>query len=410
MSPVGDIVLPAELRPADGRFGAGPSKIRPAALAGLGDLSPGYLGTSHRQKPVKSMVGRLRAGLAELFALPEGYEVVVGNGGAAIFWDVATLSLIERRSQHVVCGQFSSSFAEAVAAAPFLDAPEVIEAPAGSGAAPVARAGVDTYALIHNETSTGVALAVVRPPKPEGGGVVGGGVDGGGVDDGGGDALVLVDGTSAAAGMVVDPTQFDVYYFSPQKGLAADGGLWLALCSPAALDRARRLATSDRWIPPGLSLAVAADNSAADQTYNTPGLVTLALACDTVEWILASGGLAWAAARCATSSGLLYDWAQASDYASAFVAEEALRSPVVATIDFDPAVDAAALARILRANGIVDVEPYRRLGRNQLRISTYPAVDPADVEVLIAAIDHVVAALAGKSVAEADLAGRGEHH
>ena len=376
-SPVPDIRLPTDLLPCDGRFGAGPSKIRPEALATLVAASPTYLGTSHRQRPVRAMVGRLRSGLRELFSLPDGYEVVLGNGGAALFWDVATVSLIERRSQHLSFGQFSASFADTVAAAPHLEAPDVREAPPGS--APEARPGpgIDAYALTHNETSTGVAVPVTRPD---------------GADPA---ALVLVDATSAAGGMPVDPPAFDVYYFAPQKGLGSDGGLWLALCSPAAVERAERIAASGRWIPAGLSLALALENARLDQTYNTPALATLLLATDQVEWILAQGGLAWAAARCQSSADAIYRWAEGSSFARPFVEDPALRSPVVATIDFADTIDAATVAAVLRANGIVDTEPYRRLGRNQLRIGMYPAVDPADVRVLTAAVDHVVEALAG---------------
>ncbi len=379
---VPDIRLPADLMPSDGRFGCGPSKIRPAALSALGAAPSTYLGTSHRQSPVRTMVKRLRAGLVELFRLPDGYEVVLGNGGAALFWDVATAGLIDKRSQHVVCGQFSTSFAEAVAAAPHLEAPDVIEAPPGSGAFPRAKPGIDTYALIHNETSTGVALPVVRPAEADP------------------DALVVVDATSAAGGMTVDPLAFDAYYFAPQKCLGSDGGLWLALCSPAAIERVERLAgealtkPGSRWIPAILSLALALENSRLDQTYNTPALATIFLAVEQVDWMLANGGLTWAAARCDASSATIYGWAEASDFAAPFVADPALRSPVVATIDFDASVNAADVAAVLRANGIVDTEPYRRLGRNQMRIGMYPSVDPADVGVLTLAIDHVVNQLA----------------
>jgi len=376
-SPVPDIRLPTDLLPCDGRFGAGPSKIRPEALATLVAASPTYLGTSHRQRPVRAMVGRLRSGLRELFSLPDGYEVVLGNGGAALFWDVATVSLIERRSQHLSFGQFSASFAEAVGAAPHLEAPEVLEAPPGHAPEAQPRPGIDAYALTHNETSTGVAVPVTRPD---------------GADPA---ALVLVDATSAAGGMPVDPGQFDVYYFAPQKCLGSDGGLWLALCSPAAVDRVGRVAASGRWIPAGLSLAVALENARQDQTYNTPGLATLLLAAEQVEWMLANGGLDWAAGRCRESAAILYGWAERSDFATPFVADPALRSPVVATIDFVEAVDAGRVAAVLRANGIVDTEPYRRLGRNQLRISMYPAVEPGDVAVLAAAVDHVVSRLTG---------------
>ncbi len=369
-----DIRLPADLLPGDGRFGCGPSKVRPAGVASLAAAAPSYLGTSHRQSPVRSMVGRLRAGMTELFALPDGYEVVFGNGGAATFWDVATLSLIERRSQHLSFGNFSESFATMAAAAPHLDNPDVITSPAGTHPEPTPNPDVDAYALTHNETSTGVAMEVVRPVPADQG-------------------LVLVDATSAAGGMRADPTQFDAYYFSPQKGFGADGGLWIALCSPAALERVERIKATGRWIPESLSLATAVTNARLDQTYNTPGLATLFLMADQLDWILASGGLEWAASRCEASSEILYAWAEKAPYATPFVANPADRSPVVGTVDLDDAIDAKAVTKVLRANGIVDTEPYRRLGRNQLRVAMFPAVEPADVEVLTQAVDYVVSAL-----------------
>lgn len=369
-----DIVLPAHLRPSDGRFGCGPSKVRPQGLAALLAVAPNYLGTSHRQSPVRSVVGRLRSGMADLFALPEGYEVVLGNGGAAAFWDVATFSLIERRSQHLSFGNFSESFVNMVAAAPHLEGPEVIESPAGTHPVATPNPDVDAYALTHNETSTGVAMEVRRPAAP-------------------GDGLVLVDATSAAGGMRVDPSQFDAYYFSPQKGFGADGGIWIALCSPDAVERVGKLQAAGRWIPESLSLATALENARLDQTYNTPGLATLFLMCDQLEWILGHGGLEWAASRCATSADILYAWAEKSDYATPFVADPADRSPVVGTIDLDPSIDAKAVTAALRVNGIVDTEPYRRLGRNQLRIAMFPAVEPDDVATLTGAVDYVVAAL-----------------
>jgi phosphoserine aminotransferase len=370
-----DITLPADLRPADGRFGSGPSKVRADSLAALVAAAPTYLGTSHRQSPVKSVVGRLRSGMADLFALPEGYEVVFGNGGAAYFWDVAVLSLIERRSQHLSFGNFSESFAAMAAKAPHLDSPDVIESPAGTHPEAKPNPDVDAYALTHNETSTGVAMEVLRPAPAE-------------------EGLVLVDATSAAGGMRVDPSQFDVYYFSPQKGFGADGGLWIALCSPAALARVDRIKATGRWIPESLSLATALENARLDQTYNTPGLATLFLMADQLEWILANGGLEWAASRCEESTNTLYGWAEKSDYATPFVADPADRSPVVATIDLDESIDATKVTKVLRANGIVDTEPYRRLGRNQLRVAVFPSVDPDDVAVLTGAVDYVVAALA----------------
>jgi phosphoserine aminotransferase len=368
------ITLPADLLPTDGRFGCGPSKVRPEGVAALVAAAPTYLGTSHRQSPVRSVVGRIRSGMADLFALPDGYEVVLGNGGAAYFWDVAAFSLIERRTQHLAFGNFSESFVNMVAAAPHLDDPEVIASPAGTHPRPQPNPDVDAYALTHNETSTGVAMEVVRP-APEG------------------DGLVLVDATSAAGGMRVDPTQFDAYYFSPQKGFGADGGLWIALLSPAAVERVGKIQARGRWIPESLSLATALDNARLDQTYNTPGLATLFLMADQVDWILGNGGLEWAATRCQTSADRLYTWAEKSDYATPFVADPADRSPVVGTIDLDESIDAKAVTKALRANGIVDTEPYRRLGRNQLRIAMFPAVDPDDVEILTHAVDYVVSHL-----------------
>jgi phosphoserine aminotransferase len=369
-----DIRLPANLRPSDGRFGSGPSKVRQDALGALFAAAPGYLGTSHRQSTVRSVVGHVRAGLTELFALPDGYEVVLGNGGAAVFWDVATFSLIRRRSQHLVYGAFSKSFASGVRAVPHLEAPDVIEAEAGTRADLRPAPGIDAYALIHNETSTGVAMEVQRPD---------------GADDG---ALVLVDATSAAGGIQVDSGAFDAYYFAPQKCFGSEGGLWVALCSPAALERAEELAT-DRWAPRSLSLSVAADQSKKDQTYNTPALATLFLMADQIEWILASGGLEWAAARSRKSSDAVYRWAEASPYAMPFVKDPADRSPVVCTVELDQTVDAAQVTTVLRRNGIVDTEPYRGIGGNQMRIAVYPNVEPDDVVTLTMAIDHIVAAL-----------------
>ncbi len=376
--PVPDIRLPPDLRPADGRFGSGPSKVRPAAVDALAAAATGYLGTSHRAQTVRSMVGRLRAGLSDLFHLPDGYEVALGNGGAALFWDMATFGLIERRSQHLTFGQFSASFAAAAKAAPFLDDPDVIESAPGTHPLPQPNLDVDAYAFTHNETSTGVAMPVRRPA-------------------GDGNALVLVDATSAAGGMRVDPAEFDCYYFAPQKCFAADGGLWLALLSPAAVERVERIKAGGRWAPALLDLGLALENSRLDQTYNTPGLATIFLMVEQVEWMLAGGGLEWAAGRSEASAAVLYPWAEASDYATPFVADPAQRSPVVGTVDLDPAVDANMVSAVLRANGVVDTESYRRLGRNQLRIAMYPAVDPSDVAVLTRAIDHVVAELLTES-------------
>jgi phosphoserine aminotransferase len=367
------IILPDELRPADGRFGCGPTKVRPEAAAAVAAPGTTLLGTSHRQAPVKGLVGRVRAGLAELFELPDGYQVALGNGGSTLFWDLATFCLIERRSQHLVFGEFSGKFAAAAKAAPHLDEPDVIEAEPGTHPSPRPDAAVDVYALTHNETSTGVMMPVTRPAS---------------------DGLVVVDATSGAGALPVDPAQFDAYYFAPQKVFAADGGLWLALLSPAAVERVERIAASGRWVPAVLDLGLAMDNSAKDQTLNTPALATLVLLAEQLDWMLAQGGLAWAVKRCQESSGILYGWAEASAFARPFVADHAQRSLTVVTIDFDESVDAAAVAKALRANGIVDTEPYRKLGRNQLRIGTFPAVEPEDVATLTRAVDHVVEVLA----------------
>jgi phosphoserine aminotransferase len=370
-----DIVIPAELRPRDGRFGSGPSKIRPEAVAALAAGGTGYLGTSHRQAPVKSVVGRVRSGLADLFKLPEGYEVLLGLGGATFFWDAMAFGLIERRSQHLVFGEFSAKCAAAVAAAPHLTDPEVISSEPGTHPEPAPAEDVDLYALTHNETSTGVAMEVRRVTPV---------------------AFTAVDGTSAAGGLNVDPDQFDVYYFSPQKGFASDGGLWLALCSPKAIERIETIAASDRYVPASLDLKIALDESRKDQTYNTPPLTSLFLMAEQIEWMLDSGGLDWAAARCDRSAEFLYGWAEASDRATPFVADAAARSHVVGTVDLVEAVDAKAVAATLRANGIVDVEPYRKLGRNQLRVGMYPAVEPNDVALLTKSIDFVIDALVAR--------------
>ncbi len=369
------ISIPTSLRPADGRFGCGPSKIRPEAVNALASVSTTYLGTSHRQAPVRFTVSQLRNGLAELLALPDGYEVVLGNGGTTTFWDIATFGLIDRRSQHLSFGEFSSKFAAAAAAAPHLDQPVVIESPTGTHPEAEAAEGVDAYALTHNETSTGVSMTLRRPD---------------GIDPG---ALVLVDATSAAGGLRFDPHQVDAYYFAPQKCLASDGGLWLAALSPAAIERVGQLSASGRWVPASLDLAIALDNSRKDQTYNTPALATVFLAVQQVEWLNNNGGLEWAASRSDRSASILYGWAEASSYATPFVADPADRSHVVGTIDLDESVDAEVVSKVLRANDIVDTESYRKLGRNQLRIALFPAIDPADVEALTGCIDHVVAAL-----------------
>jgi phosphoserine aminotransferase len=375
MADIPDIRIPDAIRPADGRFGAGPSKVRPEALDALRTVATSYLGTSHRQRPVREQVARLRRGLAALFELPDGYEVVLGNGGATAFWEAAVFGLIRQRAQCASFGEFGAKFAAAVAAAPFLAAPTLRTAEPGAAADLAAEAGVDAYATPHNETSTGVAVPVRRVP---------------GADPG---ALMLHDATSAAAGLAVDVRESDVYYFAPQKGLASDGGLWIALMSPAAQARAYEIRRSGRYLPAFFDLVTAIENSRLEQTYNTPALATVYLAAEQVDWLLAHGGLAWAAKRTAESAAILYGWAERSPVARPFVTDPALRSNVVATIDFSGQVHAGRLASVLRANGIVDTEPYRKLGRNQLRVGLYPAVDPADVEALTACLDHVIARL-----------------
>jgi phosphoserine aminotransferase len=362
--------IPDDLKPADGRFGSGPSRVRREALAALAERSD-VMGTSHRQKPVKDLVGRVRSGLAELLSPPDGYEVTLGNGGTTAFWDAAATCLVRERALHLSYGEFSSKFAKVTAGAPFLADPIVVEAEAGDAPDPTADSGADVLAWAHNETSTGVAAPVVRP-------------------DGAGDALVLIDATSGAAGLPVDLSQADAYYFAPQKGFGSDGGLWLALLSPAAIERIEQLdGVADRWQPAFLSLQTAVENSRKDQTYNTPALATLLLMADQIEWMLGNGGLDWCVERCRTSADHLYGWAESGAIATPFVADPAKRSPVVGTIDFDESIDAAAIAAALRANGIVDVEPYRKLGRNQLRIAMFPAVDPSDIQALTACIDWV---------------------
>jgi phosphoserine aminotransferase len=374
-APTPDITIPADLKPADGRFGCGPSKVRPEALRALAEES-GYMGTSHRQAPVRLMVSRLRNGLQELFALPDGYEIVLGNGGTTVFWDIATFGLIEQRSQHLTFGEFSSKFATATKAAPFLDDPTVISTDAGTHPDAVAEPGIDTYCLTHNETSTGVAMQLTRP-------------EGTSADQ----ALVLVDATSAAGGLRFDPAQTDVYYFAPQKALASDGGLWLAAMSPAAIDRLERIGASDRWIPESLSLTTALENSRKDQTYNTPALATVFLAVHQIEWMNENGGLAFAAGRSDRSADTIYGWAEGRPWATPFVKDPADRSHVVATIDLADEIDAGTVSAVLRANGIVDTDAYRKLGRNQIRVALFPAIDPEDVAALTACIDHVVDAL-----------------
>jgi phosphoserine aminotransferase len=371
-----DARIPADLKPADGRFGSGPSRVRPEALARLADRSD-VMGTSHRQRPVKDLVARIRTGLSELFALPEGYEVAIGNGGTTAFWDAAAAWLVRERPLHLSYGEFTSKFAKVTQAAPFLQEPVLVEAEPGDAPAPVADPSVDALAWAHNETSTGVCVAVERPADA-------------------GEELVLIDATSGAGGLPLNLTQADAYYFAPQKTFGSDGGIWLALLSPAAIARIEELDGADgRWQPASLSLQIALENSRKDQTYNTPAVATLLLLADQVEWMLSSGGLDWCVERSRTSSGHLYGWASSSELASPFVADPAKRSPVVGTIDFDDAVDARALAATLRANGIVDTEPYRKLGRNQLRIGMFPTIDPADVEALTACIDWVLESAEG---------------
>ncbi|MBO8186612.1 phosphoserine transaminase [Streptomyces spirodelae] len=367
-----DLQIPADLKPADGRFGSGPSKVRPEALSALAATGTSLMGTSHRQAPVKNLVGKVREGVRSLFSLPEGYEVVLGNGGSTAFWDVATHGLIEGRSQHLSFGEFSSKFAKAAKQAPWLGDPSVIQSDPGTHPEARGEQGVDVYALTHNETSTGVAMPLRRVP---------------GADDG---ALILVDATSGAGGLPVDITETDVYYFAPQKSFAADGGLWIAVFSPAAIERAERIAASERHIPAFFDLQTAIDNSRKNQTYNTPALATLFLLNDQLEWINGQGGLEWAVSRTADSSSRLYGWAEKASYASPFVTDPEQRSQVVGTIDFADGVDAAAVAKVLRANGVVDTEPYRKLGRNQLRVAMFPAVEPADVEALTACVDWVI--------------------
>jgi len=375
------LVIPDQLRPLDGRFGCGPSKVRPEALARLAGEGGAVMGTSHRQKPVKALVGEIRAGLRALFAVPDGYEVALGNGGATAFWDAAAFGLVSNRALHLAYGEFSQKFAAVTTGAPFLKNPMVIsadpgDAPDPASVGPMAERGLaDVIAWAHNETSTGVMLPVVRPA-------------------GAGDALIVIDATSGAGGLPVDLTQVDAYYFAPQKSFAADGGLWLALLSPAAQERISALASSERWIPPFLSLQTALENSLKDQTYNTPAISTLFLLAEQIRWMLDGGGLDWCVTRCSASASHLYEWAERTAYTTPFVADPVKRSLVVGTIDFEPAVDAAAVAATLRANGIVDVEPYRKLGRNQLRIGMFPAIDSADVQALTACIEWVVERLA----------------
>jgi phosphoserine aminotransferase len=371
---VTDIVIPDDLKPADGRFGAGPSKVPAGALDALAATGTSLMGTSHRQAPVRNLVGRVREGLGELFSLPDGYEVVLGNGGATAFWDIATFGLIREKSQHLSFGEFSAKFAKATAAAPFLADPSVIKSEPGSLPTPRAEEGIDVYAWAHNETSTAVMAPVRRPDRT-------------GADD---DSLVLVDATSGAGGLPVDVSQVDAYYFAPQKSFASDGGLWLAVMSPAALERAESLASGERWIPAFFDLPTAIDNSRKNQTYNTPSVGTLFLMAQQLDWMNGQGGLEAMVKRTTASSDALYGWAERTSCTTPYVADPAHRSLVIGTIDFDEDIDADAVAATLRANGIVDTEPYRKLGRNQLRIAMYPAIDPGDVEALTECIDFVV--------------------
>jgi phosphoserine aminotransferase len=372
MSDPAQIVIPADLLPADGRFGSGPTKVRDAQMEALAAAGRSLLGTSHRQAPVRNLVQRIRDGLAALFGLPDDYLVVLSNGGTTAFWESAAFGLVSAKVQHLSFGEFSSKFAKVTEATPWLAALSFITSAPGTHPAPRAESGVDAYALTHNETSTGVAMPVRRVPDADKG------------------ALVLVDATSAAGGIAVDPAEFDAYYFAPQKCFGSDGGLWLALLSPAAVERAARIAASDRYIPEFLSLQAAIEQSRLQQTYNTPALTTLVLLADQVDWMLGQGGMAWTTERTAASSGILYNWAEKSPVAMPFVADPAARSQVVVTIDFADHIQATTLSAALRANGIVDTDSYRKLGRNQLRIGTFPAIEPGDVEALTACIDYVL--------------------
>ena len=369
------VKIPSELLPADGRFGSGPARVRDAQVQALTAAGREVLGTSHRKSPVKKLVSRIRTGLTELFDLPAGYEVVLGNGGSTVFWDVAAFGLVRERAAHAQFGEFGAKFATATNSAPFLAESAILDAAPGTGAVPEAVAGCDVYAWPHNETSTGVATQIRRPA---------------GIAE---DALVVIDATSGAGGLPVDIRETDVYYFAPQKNMGSDGGLWIAIMSPRAIARASEIKESGRWIPASLDLVTAIENSRKDQTYNTPAVATLLLLAEQIEWINGNGGLEWAAARTRGSSDLVYQWAQRCEVARCFVEDPADRSAVVCTIDFDDSVDAAVVAEVLRANGVVDVEPYRKLGRNQLRIATFVSVEPADVQALLSCIDFVLSAV-----------------
>ena len=370
------ITLPASILPADGRFGCGPSKVRPGQIDAIVTGATELIGTSHRKPPVKQLVGSVRAGLRELFSLPDGWEIVLGNGGTTVFWDAASFALVEQRSQHLAFGEFSTKFAEVCKAAPHLDDPTVITGAPGDHPDAVAEVGADLYALTHNETSTGVAMQLRRPAGSDAG------------------SLVAVDATSGAGGLRWDVSEVDVYYFAPQKCFASDGGLWIAACSPAAVERIGRLAGGERWIPASIDLGIALDNSRADQTYNTPAVATLIMLDDQIRWMNGNGGLEWCAARSDESASIMYSWAEKTEWTSPFVADPAKRSSVVATIDLDPAISADDVCAALRANGIVDTDGYRKLGRNQLRVGMFPAIDPADVEALTVCVDAIVTALA----------------
>ncbi len=372
-----DIRLPASILPADGRFGCGPSKVRSGQIDAIVAGASSVMGTSHRKPQVKDLVGSIRAGLTDLFQLPDGWEIVLGNGGTTVFWDAATFGLVEQRSQHLVFGEFSSKFATACEDAPHLGDPEVVSSEPGSHPTAVAHDGVDLYALTHNETSTGVSMQLERPSGADA------------------TALVAVDATSAAGGLRWDPAEVDVYYFAPQKCFAADGGLWLAACSPVAVERIERIADGARWRPASLDLGIALSNSRSNQTYNTPAIATLIMLDAQLSWMNGQGGLDWCAARSGQSAEVMYGWAASRDWATPFVTDPAQRSSVVATIDLDDSIDATTVSSVLRANGILDTDSYRKLGRNQMRVGMFPAIEPADVEALTVCIDEVVAALAG---------------
>lgn len=371
MTEAADLTIPAELKPSDGRFGCGPSKVRPQQLANLAREGANVLGTSHRQKPVKSIVGRVRSGLTDLFGLPDGYEVVLGNGGTTAFWDAAAFGLVRERAQHFTYGEFSSKFAKVTDKAPFLDKSVIVESEPGTAPEISYQAGCDLVGWAHNETSTGVAVPVKRPAGSD-------------------DALVAIDATSGAGGLPVKAEDFDVYYFAPQKCFASDGGLWIALMSPKAVQRVEELGAGERWVPEFLSLQTALDNSRKDQTYNTPAVATLLTLADQIDWMNDGGGLDWTTSRTKDSSSRLYEWAEKTSYTTPYVSDASLRSQVVGTVDFDDDIDAAAIAAVLRNNGVVDTEPYRKLGRNQLRVGMFPAIEPDDVTALTKCIEYVV--------------------